>query len=169
MVSKHYVELFKDDAPWRARAQILAAKTFELTQYLVDHMDLKQPLATFKHTVTYHDSCASLRELEILDQPRTLLAAVDGLRLTELADTETCCGFGGLFSVKFPEVSNAITKTKTELVQETEAEVLLGADLGCLVKQAGQLKRDGSKVRVFHIAEVLAGLATGAGIAEGDV
>lgn len=167
MISKHYPELFKDDEVWRKRAENLAARTFELTAYLVDHLNLDESLATFNHTVTYHDSCASRRELGVVHQPRKLLDAVDGLALKELADTETCCGFGGLFSVKFPDVSKAITKTKTELVEDTGADVLVGADLGCLVNQAGQLKKSGAKVRVFHIAEVLAGMADGPGI-EGE-
>jgi len=167
MISKHYPDLLKDEPDWARRAEHLAARTFELTQYLVDHLDLEEPLATFAHSVTYHDSCSARRELKIVDQPRTLMAAVDGLELVELADTETCCGFGGLFSVKFPDVSNAITKTKAELVEDTGAEVLAGADLGCLVKQAGQLNRSKANVRVFHIAEILAGLAEGPGI-EGD-
>ncbi|PCI40587.1 MAG: Fe-S oxidoreductase [Rhodospirillaceae bacterium] len=164
MIAKHYPDLFKDEPTWKTRAENLSARTFELTAYLADHLNLDDSLATFNHTVTYHDSCASRRELGVLDQPRKLLGAVDGLSLKELADTETCCGFGGLFSVKFPDVSNAITKTKTDLVNDTGADVLLGADLGCLVNQSGKLKKSGSKVRVFHIAEVLAGMADGPGI-----
>ncbi|PHS78972.1 MAG: Fe-S oxidoreductase [Rhodospirillaceae bacterium] len=167
MISKHYPDLFKEEPEWQARAEKLSARTFELTAYLADHLKLDKSLATFDHTVTYHDSCASRRELGVVDQPRKLLSAVDGLVLKELADTETCCGFGGLFSVKFPDVSQAITKTKTDLVIDTKADVLVGADLGCLVNQAGQLKKSGSKVRIFHIAEVLAGMATGPGI-EGE-
>lgn len=166
MIRKHYPELLKDELAWHDRAEKLAAKTFELTEYLADHLDLSAPLETFAHTVTYHDSCTSRRELGVVDQPRKLLAAVDGLTLTELSDTETCCGFGGLFSVKFPDVSKAITRTKTQCVQATDADVLTGADLGCLVKQAGELSKAGSKVRVFHIAEILAGMATGTGISE---
>lgn len=167
MIAKHYPQLLQDQPDWAARAEKLAARTFELTQYLVEHLNLSEPVAAFAHTVTYHDSCSSRRELQVLDQPRTLLAAVEGLQLVELADTETCCGFGGLFSVKFPDVSNAITKTKVQLVEDIGAEVLTGADLGCLVKQAGQLNRSSAKVRVFHIAEILAGMADGPGI-EGD-
>jgi len=164
MIRKHYPDLLKDEQDWATRADKLAVKTFELTEYLAEHLDLAQSLGSFDHTVTYHDSCTSRRELGVVDQPRKLMAAMDGLDIKELGDTETCCGFGGLFSVKFQEVSNAITKTKTELVQDTGADVLTGADLGCLVKQAGQLKKAGSKVRVFHIAEILAGMASGDGI-----
>ncbi|MBL4693430.1 MAG: (Fe-S)-binding protein [Magnetovibrio sp.] len=166
MIRMHYVDVFKDDEAWRLRAEKLAAKTFELTEYLAEHLDLSQNITTFEHTVAYHDSCTSRRELNVVDQPRKLMAAVGGLTLNELSDTETCCGFGGLFSIKFPDVSDAIAKTKIECVQDTKAEVLTGADLGCLVKQAGQLKKAGSKVRVFHIAEILAGMADGPGLAD---
>jgi len=168
MIRVHYPDVFKDDAVWQARAEDLAGRTFELTEYLADHLDFNPPAPGFPHTVAYHDSCASRRELKVLEQPRRLLANVPGLALKELADTETCCGFGGLFSIKFPDVSGAITKTKATLVEDTEADVLTGADLGCLINLAGHLKRQGSKVRVFHIAEILAGLTDGPSIGEGE-
>ena len=168
MIRVHYPDLFKDDVEWLARAQDLAGRTFELTEYLAEHLDLSQPAADFPHTVAYHDSCASRREMGVVDQPRTLLATAPGARLIELADTETCCGFGGLFSVKFPDVSGAITDTKAQMIEDTGAEVLAGADLGCLTNLAGKLKRRGSNVRVFHIAEILAGMTDGPGIGEGE-
>lgn len=168
MIRVHYPDLFKDDAKWLARAKDLAGRTFELTQYLATHLDQSQPAPDFPHTVAYHDSCASRRELGVVDEPRALLQAAPGLELKELADVETCCGFGGLFSVKFPDVSGAITDNKAQMVEDTGADVLVGADLGCLTNLAGKLKRRGSKVRVFHIAEVLAGMTDGAGIGEGE-
>jgi len=168
MIRVHYPDLFKDDADWLARAEDLAGRTFELSQYLADHLDWSQPSADFPHTVAYHDSCASRRELGVVDQPRALLATLPGVELQEIADNETCCGFGGLFSVKFPDVSGAITDAKVQMIEDTGAEVLVGADLGCLTNMAGKLKRRGSKVRVFHLAEVLAGMTDGAAIGEGE-
>jgi len=164
MIRGQYPELFKDDSTWFPRAQNLASRTFELCEYLDKYLDLSEPLASFNHTITYHDSCASRREMGVVDQPRKLLGAVDGLELKELADTETCCGFGGLFSIKFAELSDTIANTKVDLIKNTKAEVLVGGDLGCLMKQAGQLKDQKSKVRVYHIAEILAGMADEPGV-----
>jgi L-lactate dehydrogenase complex protein LldE len=171
MIRVHYPVLFKDDAPWRARAEALASRTFELTQYLSEHLDLNVVSATVHADVVYHDSCASRREMGVVDQPRKLLATVDGVTLKELADTETCCGFGGLFSIKFPDVSGDIVDKKVQMIEDTGATMLVGADLGCLVNMSGKLKRraqDGRPgVRVFHIAEVLAGMTQAPGIGDG--
>lgn len=168
MISMHYPTLFKDDPEWRARAEDLAGRTFELTQYLAEHLDLNEISATFDASVVYHDSCASRREMGVVDQPRKLLATVDGVSLKEMADTETCCGFGGLFSIKFPDVSGDIVDKKSQLIEDTGADVLVGADLGCLVNMSGKLKRRGSGVRVYHIAEVLAGMTDAPGIGAPD-
>ena len=121
--------------------------------------------ARFESHATYHDSCAGLREMEVRDQPRALLASVDGLRLTEMRDSGTCCGFGGTFCVKYPEISTRLVDEKCANVVATGAEVLLGGDLGCLLNIAGRLTRQSHPVRVFHVAEVLAGMA-GRGIGE---
>ncbi|MFC1673018.1 (Fe-S)-binding protein [Pseudomonadota bacterium] len=166
MIKVHYPDLFDADDPWRARAEALATRVFELTEYLVEHLDLNQSLGALNASVAYHDSCSSRRELGIIDAPRKLLATVEGVELKELADTETCCGFGGLFSVKFPDVSGAIADKKAELIEDTGAEILSGADLGCLTNLAGKLQRRGSKVRVLHIAEILAGMTDGPGVGE---
>lgn len=168
MIRVHYPTLFKDDKEWLARAEDLAARTFELTQYLAEHLDLNAVSATLDATVTYHDSCASRREMGVVDQPRKLLATVDGVKLAELADTETCCGFGGLFSIKFPDVSGDIVNKKAEMIEATGADLLVGADLGCLMNMSGKLKRRGSGVRVYHIAEVLAGMTDQPGVGEGE-
>ena len=158
MIVEHYAKLFADDERWRARAEDLAARTFELTTYLVDHLDLNDTGAEFDGSATYHDSCAGLRELGVKKQPRTLLATVDGLTLNEMDEAETCCGFGGLFSIKYPDISGAIVDKKATCAERTESDLLLGGDLGCLMNMAGKLKRRGSKVRVFHIAEILANM-----------
>jgi len=168
MIVEHYPKVFADDPEWRSRAKNLAARTFELTTYLVDHLDLNNTGAVFDGSATYHDSCAGLRELGVKDQPRKLLATVDGLALKEMEETETCCGFGGLFSIKYPDISGAIVDKKANRVEAAESDLLLGGDLGCLMNVAGKLKRRGSSVRVFHIAEVLANMTDQPALGEGQ-
>ena len=109
-------------------------------------------------TVTYHDSCSGLRELGVHDQPRALLASVEGLELAELRDANVCCGFGGTFCVKFPDISNAIVTKKAKAIEESGADMLLAGDLGCLMNMDGKLKRRGVAMEVRHVAEVLAGM-----------
>jgi len=162
----HYPKLFADDATWLAKAEGLAGRTFELTSYLVEHLDLNDTGAVFDGSATYHDSCAGLRELGVKKQPRQLLATVDGLALNEVEESEACCGFGGLFSIKYPDVSGAIVDKKANRVEATESDLLLGGDLGCLMNMAGKLKRRGSNVRVFHIAELLANMTDAPGVGE---
>ena len=114
--------------------------------------------ASFPGAVTYHDACSGLRELGVHDQPRRLLASVTGLTLVDLKDADVCCGFGGTFAVKYPEISNAIVEKKAAHIEDTGATTLLAGDLGCLMNMAGKLSRRGSKVEVRHVAEVLAGI-----------
>ncbi len=158
MLREHMPHLFDDDPNTRARADALAARTYELVSFLTDVMGVKSVDAAYAGTVTYHDSCAGLRELGIKAQPRALLASVDGLKLTELADAEVCCGFGGTFCVKYPEISVRMVSDKTKSIAATGADTLLAGDMGCLLNMAGRLKREGSPVKTRHIAEVLAGM-----------
>jgi len=158
MIKLHFPALFKDDAEMAARAQALAAKTYELLEFLSDVLGVSESGASFASSVTYQDSCAGLRELGIKEQPRQLMATVQGLALKELDDGESCCGFGGLFSVKYPDISGKIVDDKAQAIENTGADVLLGGDLGCLMNMAGRLQRRGSKVKVRHLAEVLAGM-----------
>lgn len=157
MLSRHLPHLFDDDPNLRAKAENLADKTFELTGFLHDVMKFVPSPAALNVSATYHDSCAGLRELGIKRQPRALLATVPGLKLTEMADPELCCGFGGTFCVKYPEISTRMVSDKTADIGATGAELLLAGDLGCLLNMAGRLSRQGSKIQVRHIAEVLAG------------
>jgi L-lactate dehydrogenase complex protein LldE len=157
-ITLHYPELFEGDDEWHERALALAARTFELTSFLVDVLASPPPAAAFAAAVAYHDSCSSLRELGVSRQPRRLLAAVDGLHLNEIADRESCCGFGGLFCVKYPEISEKMVEAKVQAVVASGADTLLGGDLGCLLNIAGRLTRDGHRVHVRHVAEVLAGM-----------
>ncbi len=161
-----YPKLFADDADWRPRAEALAARSFELLSFLADVRGVRTVAADYAGTVTYHDSCSGLRELGVKAQPRLLLGSVGGLKLAEMSDTEVCCGFGGSFCVSYPEISGRMADDKLACVAATGADTLLGGDLGCLLHLAGRLKRCGSPVKVFHTAEVLAGMADGAGIGD---
>lgn len=155
MIRLHYPQLFPEHGSVHQQARALAEKTYELTQFLHDILGLKN-LAVFEtQTVTYHDSCSSLRELGIKHQPRALLGRVATLK--ELADPEACCGFGGTFCVKYPDISNDMVAKKTADIEATGAELVLGGDLGCLLNIAGKLSRDGKNISVRHISEVLVG------------
>ena len=162
----HYPELFQEEPLWRARAQALAARTHELLSFLVDVRGWSPKQVALPAAATYHDSCSGLRELGIDTQPRRLLAAVEGLSLRPLEGNATCCGFGGTFCVKYAAISNAIVMEKAQHIEATGAELLLGGDLGCLMNMAGKLHRRGSAIRVFHAAEILAGMGGGPAIGE---
>jgi L-lactate dehydrogenase complex protein LldE len=164
----HYPELFHGDPNWLPRAQTFAAKTCELVSFLTDVLGVTKVKARFAGTATYHDSCSGLRELGIRAQPRQLLAGVEGLTLAELPDADVCCGFGGTFCVKYPDISNAIVGKKAESIAATGADTLLAGDLGCLMNMAGKLQRAGSRIAVRHVAEVLAGMADGPAIGQSD-
>jgi L-lactate dehydrogenase complex protein LldE len=158
MLKTHYPELFEGDAVWERRAARFCAKTHELISFLTDVRKVNKVAAIFEGSVTYHDSCSGLRELGIKAQPRRLLASVQGLSLTEMHDSDVCCGFGGTFCVKYPDISNTIVTKKAEHIAATGADTLLAGDLGCLMNMAGKLQRLGKPVKARHIAEVLAGI-----------
>jgi L-lactate dehydrogenase complex protein LldE len=166
MIKHHYPALFDEDPGLRTRAEALAARTHELVSFLTDVRGLERVEARYDGRVTYHDSCSGLRELGIKSQPRALLATVEGLRLEEMADAEVCCGFGGTFCVKYPEISNHMVGEKADAIEASGADTLLAGDLGCLLNMAGKLARRGSNVRVRHVAEVLADAAEGPPIGE---
>jgi L-lactate dehydrogenase complex protein LldE len=166
MLATHYPDLFAGEPELAAKAERFARKTHELVSFLVDVLGVKKVSARFEGTVAYHDSCAGLRELGVKSQPRRLLASVEGLRLVEMEEAETCCGFGGTFAAKYGEISNAIVSRKTEDIRRSAADTVLAGDLGCLMNMAGKLQREGSPVKVRHIAEVLAGMADRPAIGE---
>jgi L-lactate dehydrogenase complex protein LldE len=166
MIKKHYPGLFAEDPEWGPRAKALAEKTFELVSFLADVMGVASVTASHRGSVTYHDSCSGLRELGVQRQPRKLLKTVAGLELRELPEADVCCGFGGTFCVKYPDISNAIVEKKTEKIAGTGAETLLAGDLGCLLNMAGKLKREGHATKSRHVAEVLAGMTDGPAIGE---
>ncbi|MEK7819690.1 MAG: (Fe-S)-binding protein [Pseudomonadota bacterium] len=157
MIRVHYPELFAGQGEWEERARALAAKTHELVSFLVDVMKVPGVASRFEASATYHDSCSGLREMGVKTQPRALLATVQGLTLREGREAETCCGFGGLFCVKYPDISAAIADVKVDDIVATGAKTVLGGDMGCLLNIAGRLKRRGLDVETRHVAEVLAG------------
>jgi len=152
MIKRHYAEVLNNDP----RALALAAKTHELTSFLVNVRGMKAVASKCEARACYHDSCSSLREMRVRDQPRALLASVEGLSLHELTDGEVCCGFGGLFSVKYPEISERMADDKIADASATGAEMVIGGDLGCLLHLEGRMRRQGKTMRVRHVAEVLA-------------
>lgn len=160
MISHHYPGLFAADPHYRARAEALAAKTHELTAFLVDVLGVRD-VGPARHdgAVAYHDSCSGLRELGVREQPRALLASVAGIELRELAEPDTCCGFGGTFCVKYPDISVRMVSDKAKDIAATGAGTLLAGDMGCLLNMAGRLSREGVPVRAYHVAEMLAGTA----------
>jgi len=158
MLREHIAHLFDDDPNLKARAAALGARTFELVSFLTDVMGMREVRAAYSGTATYHDSCSGLRELGVKAQPRALLGSVAGLSLTEMAEPEVCCGFGGTFCVKYPAISVRMVGDKTRDIAATGADTLLAGDMGCLLNMAGKLKREGSAVKVRHVAEVLAGM-----------
>jgi L-lactate dehydrogenase complex protein LldE len=166
MLRVHFPTLLANDAAYRDRAASLAAKSYELVAFLVDVLKQQRVAARFDGKVTYHDSCSGLRELGIKDQPRRLLASIEGLALRELPGAEVCCGFGGTFCIKYPEISDRLVDEKAQDIERSGAETILAGDLGCLLNMAGKLSRRGAAVKARHVAEVLAGMAEGPAIGE---
>ncbi len=158
MISRHYPALLADDPELAPQADRLAGRTYELTAFLADVMKVETVAARYDGKAAYHDSCSGLRELGVRAQPRRLLDSVDGLEVVELARPEECCGFGGTFCVKYPDISGRMVADKVEDVLATGADTLLAGDLGCLMNMAGKLERMGKDVKVRHVAEVLAGV-----------
>lgn len=157
MIKAHFPDLMSGDEPSLQRARALAEKTHELVSFLVHVRGMTTVAAEFQGRVTYHDSCSGLRELGIKAEPRALLSTVAGLELVEMHDSEVCCGFGGTFSVKYPDISNAMVEKKVANATNAAPDLLLAGDLGCLMNMAGKLARQDSPIAVRHVVEVLAG------------
>jgi L-lactate dehydrogenase complex protein LldE len=156
MVRKHYRDVLAGDGYWLERAERLAAKTYELTDFLVNIAKSGDVPGEYSGTITYHDSCSGLRELGIKTQPRALLAKMPGVQLREMKEAETCCGFGGTFSVKLGDISAAMAQAKCERARETGAGAVVLGDLGCILNLEGRLRRMGDdQTLVLHVAEVL--------------
>jgi len=157
MVRHHYPELFRNNPRWLRRALDLASRTYEFSEYLVDVLGVADLGVRFDGRVTYHDSCHLLRGIGVKEQPRTLLRHVSGIDFVEMYNSDTCCGFGGTFSIKYPDISNAMVSDKVTNIIATKADAVVGCDMGCLMNIQGKLSRMGSDIKVMHLAQLLAG------------
>lgn len=157
MVRKHYPELFHNEPEWSARARETAQKIFEVSQFLTLFVPLEKIKASFPFTVTYHDACHANRVLGIFKEPRDLLARVAGLQLIEMESSQACCGFGGLFSQKYPNLSRAIGRDKAKAIQKSGAQWVVSNDPGCLMTIQTRLQEQGLPIGVKHLVEILAG------------
>lgn len=153
---KHFHDLFADDEQWRVRAERIAAKTHELGGFLVNVLKIEDVGASMSKRITWHDACHGLRDLGLRDEPRKLLKNVKGVEFVEMANADVCCGFGGTFSVKFPEISAGILDNKIEAIEKADVSAVVSGDASCLMQIAGRLSRLGSKVQTMHLAEILA-------------
>ncbi|RPH49517.1 MAG: (Fe-S)-binding protein [Desulfobacteraceae bacterium] len=157
MVRNHYTELFRDDAKMLERAKETGIRTFELTEYLVDVLKVEDLGSRYDGRITYHDSCHLMRGIGVKEQPRKLIRKIRGAEFVEMNDSDRCCGFGGAFSVKYPEISAAILEDKVKNIISSNADVVTGCDMGCLMNIQGMLSRKGLPVKTLHIAQLLAG------------
>ena len=154
-VRNYYDKLFENSSNYK-EVQTVTNKVFELSEFLVNVLKVDDLGATFNAKVTYHDSCAGLRECKIKNEPRQLLSKVKGLELIEMNDVETCCGFGGSFAVKFENISVAMADQKINNALATEAEYIVSTDMSCLMHIDGCIKHKGSNLKVLHLADILA-------------
>jgi L-lactate dehydrogenase complex protein LldE len=152
----HFRELFAADETWQRRATAVAERTHELSSFLVNVLGRDDVGARFRGRVTWHDACHALRDLNVREEPRRLLRNVRGVELVEAANADACCGFGGTFSVKYPEISVAILDRKIEAIEAAGVRAVVSCDASCLMQIGGRLMRQGSTVRAMHLAEVLA-------------
>ena len=152
----HYHTLFSDDEVWRRRANNLAARTFELSSFLVRVLKVEDVGARWRGRLTWHDACHALRDLNVQAEPRRLIQNVREAEFVELENADSCCGFGGMFSVKYPEISVAILDSKIEAIEKAGVDAVVSADASCLMQIGGRLSRVGSKVKTMHLAELLA-------------
>jgi L-lactate dehydrogenase complex protein LldE len=159
MLKAHYPELLNEFPQLRADVEWLIARTWELTDFLVNVLKLEKVPGGFDGTVTYHDSCSGLREMGVKDQPRALLSKLPGVAVKEMAMPEQCCGFGGTFAIKYGDISARIADQKCTDIQSTGADAVVLGDLGCMLNIEGRLRRRGDRnTKVLHVAEVLAGM-----------
>jgi len=156
MVRVFYPELFREEPDWRKRAEALSKRTYEFTEFIVRVIGVEDVGASWSGKVALHKSCHLLRELDVRSEPSTLLNKVKGIELVELERADSCCGFGGLFSIKYPHISGGILEDKLETIEKSNAEIVVAGDVGCLMHMGGGLSRQSSVVRTMHIAELLA-------------
>ena len=156
MVKVFYPELLHDEPDWQKRAEALAARTYEFTEFVVNVLGVEDVGAVYHGKVALHQSCHLLRELNVRTEPQRLLRSVKGIEVVELERAETCCGFGGLFSIKYPHISGGILQDKIDSVEKSGADVVVASDVGCLMHISGGLSRQSAAARTMHIAELLA-------------
>jgi L-lactate dehydrogenase complex protein LldE len=156
MVREYYPLLFDNEPGWRQRAVTVSRRCFEFTEFLVDVLGVDDLGARFNRRITYHDSCHLLRGLGVHEQPRRLLRNINGAEFVEMPESDRCCGFGGAFSIKYPQISTAMLEDKVGFIVESGADLVVGCDAGCLMNMQGMLKRKGLAVRTMHIAQLLA-------------
>jgi L-lactate dehydrogenase complex protein LldE len=164
-----YPALFSMTSELHQRAKRLKSKSFEITSFLVDVVDYKSIDSSFQGAITYHDSCSGLRNLAIKDQPRKLLAQVKDAEVKEMKEADACCGFGGTFCVKYPEISNQMVTDKIESICATDADLLVSGEMGCLLNIVGKLKRENKTIQARHIVEALVGSLSTPAIAENSL
>jgi len=155
MVRHHYPALFENEPFWLQRATSLAARTFEFSEYLVDILGVEDLGTQYNGKITYHDSCHLLRGLGVKEQPRKLLRKLSGAEFVEMKDSDRCCGFGGAFSIKYPDISTAMVADKVKNIVNSGADTVVGCDMGCLMNIRGMLSRMGSGIAIKHIAQVI--------------
>ena len=155
-IKNYYSKIFKEDVANLEKSDQISKRVFELTDFLVNHINQTDFGATFNHKVTFHDSCAGLREYGIKKEPRVLLENVDGLELIEMENTETCCGFGGTFAVKFHSVSTAMTDQKVEKALQTGAEFIVSTEASCLMNMESYIRKNNLPIKTIHLADILA-------------
>jgi len=155
MVRNHYVDLFENDSKWLERARQVAERTFEFSEFLVDVLKAEDVGASFAERVTYHDSCHLMRGIGVSRQPRKLIANVKGIDFVEMHDADRCCGFGGTFSFKYPDISTAMLEDKVRNIEASGARAVVGCDMGCLMNIQGMLNRKNINIKTMHITELL--------------
>jgi L-lactate dehydrogenase complex protein LldE len=155
MIRHQYGQLFADEPEWAVRAQTLAERCYEFSQYLVDVLQVTDLQAYFPHRIAYHASCHLLREMGIATQPITLLRHIGGAQIVELPHADECCGFGGVFSVEYPQISNAMLSRKLENIQRSGADYIVACDAGCITNINGGLSRRGHSTKAVHLAQLL--------------
>jgi L-lactate dehydrogenase complex protein LldE len=158
---KHFHELFPDDEEWRERAEKVAERTHEFTGFLVNVLKVDEIDLAGSGRVTWHDACHGLRELGLKEEPRRLLKNAKGVEFVEMENADVCCGFGGTFSVKYPEISAGILDNKIEAIEKANVDAVVSCDASCLMQIGGRLSRLGSKVKAVHLAELLANESSG--------
>jgi L-lactate dehydrogenase complex protein LldE len=154
MIRKEFSELFREDPPWQQRAQALASRTYELSEFLVDVLGHTEFQASFDGRIAYHPSCHLLRGLGVRSQPLDLLKQVEGAEVISLSPD--CCGFGGVFAIDHAEISSEMMNRKLDAIESSGADVVVGADVSCLMQIEGGLRRRGSSIRCAHIAQIIA-------------